>query len=165
MILSPSPCFTISPVTLAPESVGVPVLTESPFPPSSTLSKTIVAPGSPSTEGIRSVVPGSARNCLPPVLKIAYDILIRTLGAGKASRGARLGSRPRYEEAGSGKQVLNEGRRLPPAGPQDQNASFLPCSLLPASWLLSHRVLGSNVPARPLHDQLELIRAQHWIIA
>ena len=61
----------ISPVTVAPDSVGVPVLTESPLAPRSTSSKTTVAPGSPSIEGIRSVVPASARNCLPPVLKIA----------------------------------------------------------------------------------------------
>src|SRR5690349_16932161 len=72
MIFSPLPWRTTSAVTAAPDTPGAPTLIWSPSAPRRTSSKVTDCPGSTSSEGIRSVLPGSARYCLPPVRMMAY---------------------------------------------------------------------------------------------
>src|SRR2546422_1376802 len=73
-IFSPLVCRTTSAVTLAPLSIGFPVCTCFPSLASSTWSNVTLLPASAASSGIWIVAPGSARNCRPPVAKMAYVV-------------------------------------------------------------------------------------------
>src|SRR5262245_61127340 len=73
MILGARPCSTISAVTLAPATPGVPTLGASP-PSMSTSANSTVAPASPATFSMVRTSLGATRYCLPPVLMTAYIV-------------------------------------------------------------------------------------------
>src|SRR6266511_3531424 len=69
-----SPLVSISPVTVAFDTKGEPILT-SPLPPTkSTSAKVIFSPTSPGSFSTLTTSPSDTRYCLPPVLITAYFI-------------------------------------------------------------------------------------------
>src|SRR5690349_4830614 len=72
LTLSPRPCASTVPFTLAPETSGAPTLTASPAPTSSTSSNETAAPTSAASASTRTLAPDSTRYCLPPDLMTAY---------------------------------------------------------------------------------------------
>src|SRR5690606_387894 len=134
MIFSPLPCFTTSAVTAAPPSSGAPTFTSSSDAPSRTSLKVTVSPASALSDGIRSVCPGSARNCFPPVRRMAdmmkpAPVEARLPGKnargkyGRKAGGSQVGGELEAELASAGAEARLEGCR-PPAGREEENSSF-----------------------------------------